>query len=213
MALFNQYLELLGIMAWPLLLCLTLSLIILIERSVTVVLNAPRKEVWLKTLSCEDPLDCENLESELAERRSLLARGAHMLIRHANQEKNIREEIAAVWILKQRRQLTTGLKLLMVIGIISPMMGLLGTVLGLITMFESIGANDGPISPALLAEGLGLAMYTTAAGLMIALPAIAGAHLLNLWADRQLNRLEHVMNHLNLWLEGIAPSSPAEIKA
>ena len=45
MALFNQYLELLGIMAWPLLLCLTLSLIILIERSVTVVLNAPRKEV------------------------------------------------------------------------------------------------------------------------------------------------------------------------
>ncbi|QIZ76218.1 MotA/TolQ/ExbB proton channel family protein [Ferrimonas lipolytica] len=213
MALFYQTLDLLGVMAWPLLLSLTLSLIILIERFATVVLNTPRRETWLHRLNCKDPLNCEALRDELSGRRSLLARGAQMLLRHAEHDKNLREEIAAVWLQKQRRQLTTGLRLLMVIGIVSPMMGLLGTVLGLINMFESIGATEGPVSPALLADGLGLAMYTTAAGLIIALPAIGGAHLLSLWAERQMSRLEHVLNHLNLWLAGVYPSSGKEMRA
>jgi len=212
MSLFHQYLELLGIMAWPLLACLFLSLVILIERTTTVCLNLNRRQQWLHSLDCGQPLQGSGLAEQLQGRRSLLAKGVLLLLRHAEQEKGLREEIAAVWLMKQRRQLTSGLRLLMVIGIVSPMMGLLGTVLGLIDMFESIGANQGPVSPALLADGLGLAMYTTAAGLMIALAAIAGSHLLNLWAERQLSKLEHLLNHLNLWLEGVAPQSTQEIR-
>ncbi|POF57539.1 biopolymer transporter ExbB, partial [Vibrio vulnificus] len=60
------------------------------------------------------------------------------------------------------------------------------------------------ITPNDLAEGLGLAMRTTAAGLLIALPAIASAQLLGLWADRVMSKLEHSLNYVNLWLEGVS---------
>ncbi|USD38878.1 MULTISPECIES: MotA/TolQ/ExbB proton channel family protein [Ferrimonas] len=213
MAPFETYLNHLGVMAWPLLCCLTLTLIILIERLANVAINAPWRDRWLKRLDCQNPLDCPALEQQLSGRRSLLSRGTQMLLGHASQDKALREEIAGLWLLKQKRQLMAGLKVLMVIGIISPMMGLLGTVLGLIQMFQEIGASNGPVTPAQLADGLGLAMYTTAAGLIIALPAVGGAHLLTLWAERQLGKTEHVLNRINLWLSGIAPRSQQEIAA
>ncbi|QTG97657.1 MotA/TolQ/ExbB proton channel family protein, partial [Vibrio furnissii] len=90
------------------------------------------------------------------------------------------------------------------IGVISPLIGLLGTVLGLIEMFKGVAASSGNITPNDLADGLGIAMRTTAAGLMIALPAIAGAQLLSLWADKVMAKLEHTLNYVNLWLEGIS---------
>jgi biopolymer transport protein ExbB len=90
------------------------------------------------------------------------------------------------------------------IGVISPLIGLLGTVLGLIEMFKGIAVSTGNITPNDLADGLGLAMRTTAAGLIIALPAISGAQIIGLWADRVLAKLEHTLNYVNLWLEGIS---------
>ena len=39
---------------------------------------------------------------------------------------------------------------------------------------------------------------------MIALPAISGAQLLGLWADRVLAQLEHTLNYVNVWLEGMS---------
>ncbi|WP_298442318.1 MotA/TolQ/ExbB proton channel family protein [uncultured Ferrimonas sp.] len=213
MAFIQHSIAQLGPMAWPLFICLSLSLIILLERTVLVLFTSGRRAPWLKRLECRQPLQIDVLQQQLASHSSLLCQGAAMLLSHAQQEKSLREEIAQVWLQKQRRRLSSGLRLLMVIGIISPMLGLLGTVLGLIDMFAAIGSVDGPVSPALLASGLGQAMYTTAAGLCIALPAIGGAHLLNLWAERQLAKMEHVLNHLNLWLAGIAPRSQQEMQA
>ena len=105
---------------------------------------------------------------------------------------------------KKRHQLHSGLRLLTLIGVISPLIGLLGTVLGLIDMFKGIASSTGNITPNDLADGLGLAMRTTAAGLIIALPAISGAQLIGLWADRVIAKLEHTLNYVNLWLEGIS---------
>lgn len=71
-------------------------------------------------------------------------------------------------------------------------------------MFKGIASSTGNITPNDLADGLGLAMRTTAAGLIIALPAISGAQLIGLWADRVIAKLEHTLNYVNLWLEGIS---------
>ena len=71
-------------------------------------------------------------------------------------------------------------------------------------MFKGVAATTGSITPNDLADGLGLAMRTTAAGLMIALPAISGSQLLGLWADRVLAQLEHTLNYVNVWLEGMS---------
>ena len=73
----------------------------------------------------------------------------------------------------------------------------------LIQVFENLSDHHGPIEPSLLADGLGLAMHTTAVGLIIALPALAGAHGFQIWIDRILYRVEHGMNQMNLFMDGV----------
>jgi biopolymer transport protein ExbB len=58
-------------------------------------------------------------------------------------------------------------------GVIAPMVGLLGTVLGMIQAFNFVAFQTGVVKPVLLAEGLAKAMITTAFGLIIAIPIMA----------------------------------------
>lgn len=132
----------------------------------------------------------------------MLAKGSFLLLTHRDQHRQMREEIINLWLIKQQGKLQSGLKVLQVIGIITPLLGLLGTVLGLIEMFNQLGLSQAPVTPSQLASGLGLAMNTTAAGLIIAVPAITLAHLFGLWANQRCNKISHSLNLLNLWLEG-----------
>jgi biopolymer transport protein ExbB len=62
-----------------------------------------------------------------------------------------------------------------VIGNIAPMLGLLGTVVGMIIAFQHLAESDGAAKPTDLAEGIYLALVTTVQGLIVALPAL-GLH-------------------------------------
>ena len=158
----------------------------------------------LNNLDPTNNKDIEALADELSGKRPLLYRGVAMLLAHHSFSKSLREDAAGIWLQEKRHQLHSGLRLLTLIGVISPLIGLLGTVLGLIDMFKGIASSTGNITPNDLADGLGLAMRTTAAGLIITLPAISGAQLIGLWADRVIAKLEHTLNYVNLWLEGIS---------
>jgi biopolymer transport protein ExbB len=61
-----------------------------------------------------------------------------------------------------------------VVGQVSPMIGLFGTVYGMILAFHSIVAAGGNADPVLLAGGIGTALVTTFWGLIVAIPALAG---------------------------------------
>jgi biopolymer transport protein ExbB len=58
------------------------------------------------------------------------------------------------------------------ISTVSPLLGLLGTVLGMISSFNTIASTDAMGRPDLLASGIGEALLTTAAGLCVAIPAL-----------------------------------------
>jgi biopolymer transport protein ExbB len=70
-------------------------------------------------------------------------------------------------------QLRKYLRLFNAISNLSPLLGLLGTVLGMIDAFNSIAQADAMGRPELLASGIGAALLTTAAGLCVAIPAYA----------------------------------------
>ena len=53
----------------------------------------------------------------------------------------------------------------------TPLLGLLGTVIGMIKVFFTIGTNQSGVNPEILAQGIGLALVTTAAGLIVAIPS------------------------------------------
>ncbi len=74
-------------------------------------------------------------------------------------------------ILEERTKLERFLAGLNTIGTVSPLLGLLGTVIGLIKAFLNI-AISGSGGPAVVAKGIGEALYTTMMGLVIAVPVI-----------------------------------------
>lgn len=73
---------------------------------------------------------------------------------------------------RQVTQLKKGLRVLNGVSTLSPLIGLLGTVVGMIRSFNDI-ATAGAMGPQTLANGIALALLTTAVGLLIAIPAMA----------------------------------------
>ncbi|MDJ0932874.1 MAG: MotA/TolQ/ExbB proton channel family protein [Breoghania sp.] len=55
---------------------------------------------------------------------------------------------------------------------VAPLLGLLGTVIGMIQTFSRLSAANGAIDMTMLADGIWQALLTTAAGLLIAIPAV-----------------------------------------
>ena len=161
-----------GIFMWPLLACSVLIITFSIERS------------WFlqKRLICPDGLseqlknliETKSLDNKQAEEISNLSSLGFLLINclkyknlaRENLESKVEEKAAEV-----QYSLERNLTMLGTIATISPLIGLLGTVVGMITAFtgltESAGAN-----PDLLAAGISQALITTAFGLLIAVPGL-----------------------------------------
>ena len=93
------------------------------------------------------------------------------------------------------------LPVLSVIGAISPLLGLLGTVIGMIELFASVGF-DGAGKTALLASGVSKALITTAGGLFVCIPAIVAHRGLMHRVDRLMLSIEREANRLVELLHG-----------
>jgi biopolymer transport protein ExbB len=79
--------------------------------------------------------------------------------------------------------LERGLDTVKIIATISPLLGLLGTVIGIYTAFESISKN-GLGDPSFFANGISMAMITTIAGLIVAIPHYVGYNYLVSMMDK-----------------------------
>jgi biopolymer transport protein ExbB len=75
------------------------------------------------------------------------------------------------------RQLSKNLHLLELIGKIAPMIGLLGTVLGMVEAFQKVSFMKSIVNPSILASGIWEALITTVAGLFVGIPALIFYHL------------------------------------
>ncbi|MCK5432736.1 MAG: MotA/TolQ/ExbB proton channel family protein [Gammaproteobacteria bacterium] len=92
-------------------------------------------------------------------------------------------------ILKESPKIQSGLSLLKIIAMVAPLLGLLGTVTGMIIVFQAItiyGAGD----PKAMAGGISSALVTTVLGLMVAIPTLLLHTMLNGKAKKLLHILE-----------------------
>ncbi|HBL37349.1 MAG TPA: MotA/TolQ/ExbB proton channel family protein [Firmicutes bacterium] len=87
------------------------------------------------------------------------------------------------------RKMERGLGLLNVIITAAPLLGLLGTVTGIINSLNVLGSLQGVASPAQLSGGIAQALITTAFGLMIAIPALFVMHWLNSIIDKKVQTM------------------------
>lgn len=85
-----------------------------------------------------------------------------------------------------------GFRILEVIASLAPLLGLFGTVLGMIEAFRQLEAAGNQVNPAILSGGIWQALLTTAVGLAVAIPVVA---ILN-WLERRVDGLAHEMDNL-----------------
>lgn len=116
-------------------------------------------QALLNELEGQEPFFCQTLYAGLREASG----GFSAMIRSLEQTA---DELSTV---RMRR-----VEVLNVLGQVSPMIGLFGTVYGMILAFQAIVVGGGSADPVLLAGGIGTALTTTFWGLVVAIPALAG---------------------------------------
>lgn len=92
--------------------------------------------------------------------------------------------------------LSSWLRLLDLISMISPLLGLLGTVLGMIRSFQDLAQAQGSANASVLAGGIWLALLTTAGGLVVAIPAAVAGNLLTGRVETATLRIESAVGRL-----------------
>jgi biopolymer transport protein ExbB len=88
------------------------------------------------------------------------------------------------------------IRIIELIAMISPLLGLLGTVLGMIQSFQELEMAQGSANASVLAGGIWQALLTTAAGLVVAIPAAVGATLLSEKVERSSQLMEGEIGRL-----------------
>ena len=88
------------------------------------------------------------------------------------------------------------LRLLELIATVSPLLGLLGTVLGMIDAFQALEAVGSRVNPAILSGGIWVALLTSAAGLIVAIPAAAAHNILEGNIERAVHSLEDAVTRI-----------------
>lgn len=101
-------------------------------------------------------------------------------------EAAVREEVERV-ATDELGNLRSHIGLLELIGSLSPLLGLLGTVLGMIQAFRAMETAGRNVDPSILSGGIWAALLTTAAGLIVAIPVVAIAS----WFDRSILKIAH----------------------
>ena len=109
--------------------------------------------------------------------------------------KEMAEEGMVGELAKENSQMQTYISYLSVIGVCTPMIGLLGTVTGMIKAFAKLGAA-GIGDPSGLSSAIGEVLVATASGLVIAIPAFGAFYFLRNRAAAALHHVQDVINSL-----------------
>ncbi len=178
-----------GIVIYPIILCSVIALAIFIERlwilrkkSVIPEGLVYSVEEKLKKKNIAGALEiCEKSDSSIAKifLAGLKNSGKGMwLVKEAIEERGGRESII----------LERNVGILSTIANLSPLLGLLGTVSGMIKTFKVMAEGGG--NPSMLAGGIAEALITTAAGLCVAIPVLVGYRILKDKAESLIFEME-----------------------
>ncbi len=109
---------------------------------------------------------------------------------------------------QELQRMERGLRALGMIGNIAPLLGLLGTIIGMIKAFMVIENAGGKVDAQALAGGIWEAMITTGVGLAVAIPVLFLLHWLESMAERRAHAMQH---YASLLIEGVPHSSETPI--
>ncbi len=133
---------------------------------------------------------------------SAITRVINTTLRHLKDDRDHMESIVHEAILNESGPLDRFGSTILVIASVSPLLGLLGTVTGMISTFDVI-TEFGTGDPKLLSGGISIALVTTELGLIVAIPALLLGSLMSAWARNIKRDMEYTALRItNLFLGG-----------
>lgn len=189
-----------GPLMWVILLCSILALAIVIERLIFYAMIKTNVVVLKETIfTALRQKNHHNALMACDENRSPIAKVLKAgLLKYGSSKEEIVEamnETAQMETPKLERRLSG----LSTIGNISPLLGLLGTVLGMCVAFHSIqvrAASMTPVTPGDIAGGIWQALITTVAGLIVAIPTFVTYSYFTSFVNKYIAQMEHVATEL-----------------
>jgi len=196
----NNILNQMGMLGYPLLICSCLIMAIIVERVLFFMMLSPISQQQLDGLVKEKQ---EHLPDDLVPTLKRNPFGATILELLENSELPLeeREGHCTIRLADLEQRMTRFLPLLRILATVSPLLGLLGTVLGMIDSFQMISTVDRPITPSLVSGGISQALLTTAVGLMLAILALVSNSLFQMRVNQLLQRITQQLNRINLMLQ------------
>ncbi|MCB9644663.1 MAG: MotA/TolQ/ExbB proton channel family protein [Myxococcales bacterium] len=174
-----------GPIAWIILALGLFGLLLLMERLWTLSrLSVGREGKWKHTLASVREGD---QASALLRVRGMgiAAPVLEMLIQERESTRESLEQRSGEVLLQQMPRLERSVALLNVLVTVAPLLGLLGTVTGMISTFDVI-TTHGTGNPRLLSQGISEALITTELGLAVAIPLLLAKSFFARWGDRLL---------------------------
>ena len=163
-----------GFMRYPLAFCLVLGLIVIVLKFVSLTAKSAKTRKILKDV--DELLTQQRIKEALELTRDTDSPAANILNagleRHDEGTERVMKAIENQGLIEMSK-LESWLVVLATLTNIAPLLGFLGTVIGMILAFQSIEAA-GEVEATLVAGGIKVALLTTAAGLMIAIPVSIG---------------------------------------
>lgn len=192
--------EQLGLLGYPLLICSCLIMAIVIERVVYFFSTFPISKQLVDGIVKDKEIA---VSAELEKRLQKNMFGSLILELIDNKSLSLieRENYANIRLGDIHGRLNRFLPILKILATISPLLGLLGTVLGMIDSFQMISSADKPITPSLVSGGISQALLTTAVGLLLAILALVTHALFQLRVSKIMMATTRQLNLVNLSLE------------
>ena len=184
-----------GFFIWPIIAVGILAFILACERIVHVLRLRIQPSFLQRSVEQLQVGDIESVKTAVGNRSNPLQRVLACGIEHLNKEQDIRESALEASLLAEEADLDRSRSLLAVLAAIAPLLGLLGTVTGMIATFQSI-ALYGTANPALLSNGISEALITTQMGLVVAVPILLVHGLINRVAEKRRIVLEQAAGHI-----------------
>ncbi|MHC4655386.1 MAG: MotA/TolQ/ExbB proton channel family protein [Planctomycetota bacterium] len=144
------------------------------------------------------------LEERISEKNDFVSVAAVKAITHGRGDWFRMRNVLAESLQEQAWRFLRRIEWINLIGNVSPMVGLFGTVFGMIKLFNAIDMTGGQLQPE-LAEGISVALVTTFWGLFIAIPALAIHGVFR-------NRIETLINDAVVESENIVPEIRRSLK-
>ncbi|MBD3771776.1 MAG: MotA/TolQ/ExbB proton channel family protein [Rhodobacterales bacterium] len=162
-----------GIVLVPLFVCSVIALALIADRGLALMrLQGVSQSRVLSVRKTASEKGAEEALNELQSDEPFYVAAVKVLKDNLHTDKTLREEAASLELQAAGRELSRRLTGLTTIAGLAPLLGLLGTVIGLMVAFQSLEGSTGPVEPGVVAGGLWQAMITTVIGLIIAVPCL-----------------------------------------